>query len=244
MSRGFRVFIGLALLGVGLIYGFGLGRYEWPPMKQIMAARGVSMLPPVSARDRLSIESRRAFLRKLPNIHADIVVLGDSITQDGGDWGEAFPGFSVRNRGVGWDTTLDVLDRLPDALAGKPKLVFLMIGINDIRVAHRTAEETAESVKSILRGIKDSGATPISESTLLPADFIKEALTFQEVRKLNILIAEWCQNNGIEFLDMNNIFAPQGYLDEEITTDGIHLNFDGYSRWQSIIKTVIQAKRL
>jgi lysophospholipase L1-like esterase len=41
---------------------------------------------------------------------------------------------------------------------------------------------------------------------------------------------------------MNNIPATQGHLDEEITTDGIHLIFEGYSLWQSIIKTKIQAK--
>jgi hypothetical protein len=97
MSRGFRGFIGLVLLGVGLIYGFGLGRYDWPPMKQFRAVRVVSTptpFPPGSTRDRLSIESRRAFLLKLPNIHADIVMLARS--------------------------TLDVLNRLPDTRARKP----------------------------------------------------------------------------------------------------------------------------
>src|SRR6185369_6092309 len=41
--------------------------------------------------------------------HADVVMVGDSIT-DGADWGEMFPGVSIANRGIDGDTTDGVLE--------------------------------------------------------------------------------------------------------------------------------------
>ena len=62
----------------------------------------------------------------------DIVFAGDSITQ-AGEWTDFFPNLKIANRGVGSDTTHDLLRRLDSIISVNPKNVFVMIGINDIK---------------------------------------------------------------------------------------------------------------
>ena len=60
-----------------------------------------------------------------------MVFLGDSITQKI-EWADFFPGLTVANRGIGYDTTGGALARLDSVIALKPSIVSCMLGINDI----------------------------------------------------------------------------------------------------------------
>lgn len=70
--------------------------------------------------------------RGLPIDSKSIVMLGDSLTQ-AAEWNEFFPSARILNRGIGRDTTAGVLSRFDTYLAGHPRKLFLMIGINDLR---------------------------------------------------------------------------------------------------------------
>ena len=61
----------------------------------------------------------------------DIVMLGDSLTE-WGNWHELVPEYSILNRGISGDTSSGVLDRLQEVIERRPKVVFVMIGTNDI----------------------------------------------------------------------------------------------------------------
>src|SRR5215510_12011257 len=63
---------------------------------------------------------------------ADVVMLGDSITE-GIDWHELFPDVRILNRGIAGDTSAGVLNRLDEVIGRHPKIVFLMIGSNDLQ---------------------------------------------------------------------------------------------------------------
>src|SRR5262249_1762037 len=63
---------------------------------------------------------------------ADAVMLGDSNTE-WVDWHELFPGVQFLNRGIAGDTSAGVLNRLDEVIGRHPKVVFLMIGINDLQ---------------------------------------------------------------------------------------------------------------
>jgi GDSL-like Lipase/Acylhydrolase family len=60
----------------------------------------------------------------------DVVMLGDSITAQG-EWAKLFPEEKILNLGLSGDTSAGLLNRLDDVVGRKPRVVFLMIGIND-----------------------------------------------------------------------------------------------------------------
>lgn len=61
-----------------------------------------------------------------------IVFLGDSLTFRT-EWSELFPEEIVINRGIGRDTTAGVLKRLDHIIEAKPKKIFILIGVNDLK---------------------------------------------------------------------------------------------------------------
>jgi lysophospholipase L1-like esterase len=60
-----------------------------------------------------------------------IVMLGDSITA-GVEWNELLGIPNIANRGIGSDTTEGFYNRLENIYKIKPKICFIMGGINDI----------------------------------------------------------------------------------------------------------------
>ena len=70
--------------------------------------------------------------KNAPLNFGDVVFLGNSITQGGGDWSERLNYSNISNRGIGGDVTDGVLARLEEITFFKPKAVFLLIGINDL----------------------------------------------------------------------------------------------------------------
>src|SRR5215510_8213218 len=61
---------------------------------------------------------------------AGAVVLGDSLTERG-EWWELH-GRPVANRGIAGDTVEDVRARLGDVVAFEPRVVFVLVGVNDL----------------------------------------------------------------------------------------------------------------
>ncbi len=62
----------------------------------------------------------------------DIVMLGNSLTEGGGDWFTVSGKKNVRNRGIIGDEVMGIYDRLHQILPGHPAKLFLLIGVNDI----------------------------------------------------------------------------------------------------------------
>src|SRR5690606_26383252 len=76
-------------------------------------------------------DARFELYEKLKNKKADILFLGNSITERG-NWAELIPGKIVSNRGIGGDNSFGVIARLDAVIAQQPGKLFLMIGVNDI----------------------------------------------------------------------------------------------------------------
>src|SRR5437899_1131926 len=85
-----------------------------------------------------------------------VVFTGDSIT-DGWRLGEFFPGKPYVNRGIGGQTTPQMLIRFrPDVIALQPKAVVILAGTNDI--AGNTGPETLEDIEGNLAGMAELAA--------------------------------------------------------------------------------------
>ena len=182
-------------------------------------------------------DQKRDFFRRHPIQPGDIVFLGDSLT-DGARWDELFPGKPVKNRGINGDTTHGVLQRLDDILAGKPAVVFLLIGTNDLAWYSRDEDSNVvKNYRAILdRCRKESPETLVYVQSLLPRAR-HYAVTIQ---CLNKELQGLANQFGYTYIDLYPHFAGErGELRPELTNDNIHILGAGYDIWVQNIKLYI-----
>lgn len=171
----------------------------------------------------------------------DYVFLGNSITA-GTDWAKLLNLPQAKNRGISGDITFGVLERLQDVIDGKPKKIFILIGINDIS---RNIPDSLilRNYKLMIERIrKGSKKTQIYFNTLLPvnASFAKFKNHYgkddhilyinSEIKKLaakNVTIIDLYQ----QFLDKDH------HLKAELTKDGLHLIPEGYQVWAKFLNS-------
>lgn len=162
-----------------------------------------------------------------------IVFFGDSLTA-GGNWQQFFPGYKVANRGIPGNTSTQMLARVKtDVINENPEKVYMLCGANDL--AHKVSpKDIVANVKKLAEEIKaECPDTKIAIESCLPInrDIRKIPFTNQQVRELNVLLKEMCADRGLEFLDLTACFAKDGSMNKQLTTDGLHLNEQGYEKW-------------
>jgi len=176
-----------------------------------------------------------------PQSNNDFIFLGNSITA-GTDWAKLLNLPQAKNRGISGDITFGVLERLQDVIDGKPKKVFILIGINDIS---RNIPDSIilDNYKKIISRIrKGSKKTQIYFNTLLPVNssfekfknhygkdehilHINDELRKMKAKKVTII------DLYPQFLDKEN------HLRAELTKDGLHLIPEGYKVWADFLNS-------
>ena len=149
-------------------------------------------------------------------------------------------GIKVINYGVEADSTKGVLTRLDRVFDIEPKLVILMIGINDLCIS-TPINEVFEDYKKILIRLKEASIT-----TVVNAIFITQmASVNKKVYKFNNKLDSFCKEQGFVFLDLNSSFENEKtLLKEELTIDGLHLGLKAYKVWAYKLKQLIKELNL
>lgn len=165
-----------------------------------------------------------------------VVFMGDSITDNWGrKYGKFFPGKPYINRGIGGQTTPQMLIRFrPDVLALKPKAVVILAGTNDI--AGNTGPMTLEAIEDNLMSMADlaraSGIRVVLSSVMPVCDYIKpqtERRPPEKILALNAWIKDYAAKNGFVYLDYYPaMIDDKQMLKRELTEDGLHPNDAGY----------------
>lgn len=165
----------------------------------------------------------------------DIVFIGNSITEQGGNWGKRFDNPKVKNRGISGDVTAGVLKRLGEINYYKPKKVFLKIGINDLFKDALTPEYVANNIKAIVAKIHlESPNTKIYVQTILPTT--KNNPKKEIIKATNDILKAMPTSKNLQIIDLHSIFADQNDLMiSSYTSDGLHLNESGYNVWKNYI---------
>lgn len=206
---------------------------------------------PVQARQQLpGIDSsylnshyqmRLAFFRQMPDRKNEIVFLGNSITEVG-EWQELLAGRPVVNRGISGDVTFGVLARLDEVLASKPKKIFLLIGVNDLKRG-LPVELIARNHQRIVSRIREaSPRTAIYLQSVLPVHepmlaSIYQKITNARVAELNRRLQALAGQRHIRYVNLHEVFADEhGQLKRELTTDGLHLKATAYLLWVNQLK--------
>lgn len=186
-------------------------------------------------------QQRMELFRVLPDQKNAILFLGNSITERG-PWQELLPGKPVVNRGIGGDNTFGLLARLDSHLLIKPKVIFLLIGINDIGRGLPT-EVSANNYRRIVDRILAicpkaklylQSILPMNEK-ILTAAYLKNKK--DKVIALNNAIQKIAAERNLTYINLHELFAdPQGELYANMTLDGIHLRPAAYAKWVEFLK--------
>jgi hypothetical protein len=182
--------------------------------------------------------NRVAEFKKEPLVANDIVFLGNSITEQGGDWSLKVDNTKARNRGISGDTTEGVIARLGEVVFFKPQKVFILIGINDLFRDDMSAEKVFNNILKIVSQIHEgSPETKTFVQTILPTttENLKE-----KIKKTNSLLKNSEGTAPYKIISLHTSFVTEeDLMDMQLSTDGVHLNEKGYKTWVNKIINLI-----
>jgi lysophospholipase L1-like esterase len=180
-------------------------------------------------------KDRIAEFKANPLQSGDIVFIGNSITEQGGDWGQRFNNPKVKNRGISGDVSAGVINRLAEICYYKPEKVFIKIGINDLFHNELTPEYIANNIKLIVDKIHlESPSTKIYIQTILPT--ANNNPSRERIADTNTILKAMPPTNYLQIIDLHSRFTDQNDLMiSSYTNDGLHLTELGYLAWQYYI---------
>jgi lysophospholipase L1-like esterase len=167
-----------------------------------------------------------------------VVFFGDSIT-DIWKLDESFPGKHYINRGIGGQTTPQMLVRFrADVIDLHPAVVVVLAGTNDI--AGNTGEETLEQIEgdyaTMAELAKVNGIRLVFSSLTPINDYNQRAMWFflqrspEKILTLNAWLKKYCSDNGLVYLNYFSAMVDgRGMLKVELTQDGLHPNAAGFA---------------
>ena len=170
-----------------------------------------------------------------------IIFLGDSLTSRG-KWKYRFPSIKAVNKGIGGNTTADILARLNKIIILNPKKIFLMVGANDLtkNVKKSTTINNYEVIIKILKNKIPN--TQIYIQSVLPMNSKLMKVSNQDILILNHEIKKLADKYKIYYININSYLIEDNQLPTRYSVDGIHLNDKGYKVWVNIIKKYINWK--
>lgn len=184
----------------------------------------------------------------LPTVTSnEIVMLGDSHTEFGGDWNTYFDGVNnIRNYGIAGDNAIGIRHRLCQISKNNPKAIFFECGINDL--SHNlTPEQVASDVFETLDTLHAlCPETPLYVQGVFPINMdVRLWKTLDgrtdDVPVLNNLLKEGCKERGFVFIDVFSVLKEpfSNKLRRNLCRDGLHLTPAGYKIWAKTIEPYI-----
>jgi lysophospholipase L1-like esterase len=168
-----------------------------------------------------------------------VVFFGDSIT-DIWHLDEYFPGKPYVNRGIGGQTTPQMLVRFrQDVINLQPKVVIILAGTNDI--AGNTGPMRLEDIEADYATIADlaranhikviySSVLPVHNYTDRSKDFFAQRSP-EKILALNVWLKSYCAvaTNGCTYLDyFSAMVDDKGLMKKDLADDGLHPNAAGF----------------
>jgi beta-glucosidase len=196
-------------------------------------------------RDVNWMKRHESFNQRAMNGDADLLFIGDSITQgwEGKGardvWDKNYGKRKAMNLGIGGDRTQHVLWRLDHGnIEGiQPKAAVIMIGTNNSNGRDNTAEEIADGIGAIVKKLR----TKLPDTKILILAIFPRGEKPNPQREKNAkaseLASKLADGKTIHYLDIGPKFlAADGTLSKEIMPDLLHLSPKGYEIWAASIE--------
>lgn len=183
-----------------------------------------------------------------------ISFIGDSITE-GFPIYEMYSGeIPVYNRAVGGDTTNELLQKLQETVYElEPSVVVLLIGVNDLAFSS-DVNEISGRIEQICQAIMASQPdVQLIVQSVYPINtsddprvirYILGSRTNASILELNERIQEITARLAIEYVDLHPTLKDEhGNLKLEYTTDGLHLNIEGYEAVLQVLQKYLNLRQ-
>lgn len=156
-----------------------------------------------------------------------------------------FPERTWLNQGISGETSRGLLNRLDLLDQTRPEAIFVMIGINDLirGIPDETIVANQELIIRYLRRVHPRSKIIIQ--SILPHS--AEQVTWEgrdrllairnsRIRAINERLKAIAKQEDVIFLDLYPLFADsEGNLKRELSSDGLHLNPQGYLVWRNAL---------
>ena len=180
-----------------------------------------------------------------------VVFFGDSIT-DIWHLDEYFPGKPYVNRGIGGQTTPQMLVRFrQDVINLQPKVVIILAGTNDI--AGNTGPMRIEDIEADYASLADlaranhikviySSVLPVHNYTDKSKDFFAQRSP-EKILQLNSWLKSYCAtaSHGCVYLDyFSAMVDDKGLMKKDLADDGLHPNAAGFKVMAPLAESAIE----
>ncbi len=178
-----------------------------------------------------------------------VIFYGDSIT-DGWNLDRFFPGKAYLNRGIGGQTTSQMLLRFrQDVINLQPRIVVILAGTNDI--AGNTGHISIEDIEANLTSMAElarlhnialvlSSVTPVNNYTPNSLRLFADRPP-SEILRLNQWIRAYCAATNCYYLDyFSSMVDRSGLMKRDMTNDGLHPNDAGYAVMAPLAESAIE----
>ncbi|WP_339327986.1 SGNH/GDSL hydrolase family protein [Anabaena lutea] len=150
------------------------------------------------------------------------------------------------NQGISGETSDGLLKRLDLFDRTQPETILVMIGINDL-IRGVGDEEILANQRRIIRYLRRRHPqSQIFVQSILPHGGEEAtwegrekllAIPNSRIRQLNEELQKIANRQNVKYLDLHPLFTnKQGNLNQELTTDGLHLNPQGYLVWRTALQ--------
>ena len=191
-----------------------------------------------------------------PGGESRVIFFGDSIT-DNWHLDEYFPGKPYINRGIGGQTTPQMLVRFrQDVIDLQPKIVIILAGTNDI--AGNTGPMRLEDIEANYASMAElaraheikviySSVLPVHNYTPRSQDLFAQRSAIK-ILELNRWLKNYCAHesknglsDGCVYLDyFSAMVDDKGLMKKELADDGLHPNGAGYKIMASLAEAAIE----
>lgn len=135
----------------------------------------------------------------------------------------------------------------------KPKRVFLnLAGLNDMGIfpvgscAEDTAKEMIKLIKDINTQNPDVEVVVLSTTYMIKSMNNMARLNNENLSVMNNLVLDYCNANGIDFVDVSTLLTENGCLADKYCSDpdsgGCHLNNSGCLVWTGLLRNYAAKK--
>lgn len=170
------------------------------------------------------------------------VFVGDSEI-DYAELNELFNTNDIANRGIAGDTTDGVANRIDTLKKLNPSNIFILVGINDLQ-QNLDEKVIMNNYRRIIQEIKTS--LPNAKINFLSVMYVNPSFYNQvymkngdkineRVKILNSELKSLVVEQNCNFINLNDVLSKSNQLNSKYTTDGLHLNSDGYEQFKTKI---------
>lgn len=171
---------------------------------------------------------------------SDSIFIGDSITEGLSAFELISDSKVISKKGF---TIKKAKLELNQVVKAKPHRIYIQLGLNDMLYEINSEEYVSrylDFVQALQNNLPD---TKIYIQSIFPVSANIEnerpLLSNQNIDEFNHALRGMCDKQGICFIDVSSLLKDEhGRLDESLSSDGIHLKFQGYGLWLDYLKNV------